>query len=39
VTSNGDSFYNGSDSGNGDGLSNEVEEAGFRFYIGLGTGW
>jgi hypothetical protein len=35
----GDSFYNGTDSGNGDGLSTDVEEAGFRFYFGLGTGW
>jgi hypothetical protein len=35
----GDSFYNGSDSGNNDGLSTETEKPGFRFYIGLGTGW
>jgi hypothetical protein len=35
----GDTFYNGSDSGNQDGLSTEVEKPGFRFYIGLGTGW
>jgi hypothetical protein len=35
----GDTFYNGADSGNGDSLSTETEKPGPRFYIGLGTGW
>lgn len=36
---NGDDVYDTSDNARGDELSNETEPAGFRFYLGLGTGW
>ena len=36
---NGDDIQDSTDSAIGDELSNEVEEPGFRFYVGLGTGW
>jgi hypothetical protein len=36
---NGDDVSDTTESAVGDELSNEVEEPGFRFYFGLGTGW
>jgi hypothetical protein len=36
---NGDDIQDTTDNAIGDELSNEVEPAGFRFYLGLGTGW
>lgn len=36
---NGDDIQDTTDNGIGNGYSNEVEEPGFRFYLGLGTGW
>lgn len=36
---NGDDIQDTTDNGIGNGQSNEVEEPGFRFYLGLGTGW
>jgi hypothetical protein len=36
---NGDDIYDTSESALGDELSNETEAAGFRLYVGLGTGW
>ncbi len=36
---NGDDVSDSTESAVGDELSNEVEEPGFRFYLGLGTGW
>lgn len=36
---NGDDIQDSTDSSIGDELSNETEEPGFRFYVGLGTGW
>lgn len=36
---NGDDVSDTTDSAVGDELSNEVEKPGFRFYVGLGTGW
>ncbi|GDX83312.1 hypothetical protein LBMAG42_51230 [Deltaproteobacteria bacterium] len=36
---NGDDLSDTTESVVGDELSNEVEEPGFRFYVGLGTGW
>ncbi len=36
---NGDDVSDTTESAAGDELSNEVEEPGFRFYLGLGTGW
>ncbi len=36
---NGDDIQDSTDSAIGDELSNEVEDPGFRFYVGLGTGW
>ncbi len=36
---NGDDVSDTTDSAVGDELSNEVEAPGFRFYVGLGTGW
>lgn len=36
---NGDDIQDTTDNGLGTGQSNEVEEPGFRFYLGLGTGW
>ncbi len=35
----GDDIYDTSENAIGDELSNEVHPAGFRVYIGLGTGW
>jgi hypothetical protein len=35
----GDSVVDTNDSALGDELSSEYEPAGFRFYLGLGTGW
>ncbi|MEL6346763.1 MAG: hypothetical protein AAFV53_26865, partial [Myxococcota bacterium] len=35
----GDDIFDTNDSAIGDELSNEVEPAGLRFYLGLGTGW
>ena len=35
----GDDVSDTTESAVGDELSNEVEEPGFRFYVGLGTGW
>jgi hypothetical protein len=35
----GDDISDTTESAVGDELSNEVEEPGFRFYVGLGTGW
>jgi Tol biopolymer transport system component len=35
----GDDIFDTNDSALGDELSSEVEPAGFRFYLGLGTGW
>ncbi|MBM4390392.1 MAG: PD40 domain-containing protein [Deltaproteobacteria bacterium] len=36
---NGDDISDSTESAVGDELSNETEEPGFRFYVGLGTGW
>lgn len=36
---NGDDISDTTNSVAGDELSNETEKAGFRFYVGLGTGW
>lgn len=36
---NGDDIQDSTDSAIGDELSNETEKPGFRFYVGLGTGW
>jgi hypothetical protein len=36
---NGDDIIDTNDSAIGDELSNETEKPGFRFYVGLGTGW
>jgi hypothetical protein len=36
---NGDDVQDTTNTGVGDALSNETEKPGFRFYIGLGTGW
>jgi hypothetical protein len=36
---NGDDVFDTNDSALGDELSNEYEPPGFRFYLGLGTGW
>jgi hypothetical protein len=36
---NGDDLTDTTSSVAGDELSNETERAGFRFYLGLGTGW
>ena len=36
---NGDDIQDTTDNAIGDELSNETEAPGFRFYIGLGTGW
>jgi hypothetical protein len=36
---NGDDILDTNDSALGDELSNETEPAGFRLYVGLGTGW
>ena len=36
---NGDSIFDTNDNNLGDELSNEREPAGFRLYVGLGTGW
>ena len=35
----GDDIFDTNDSAVGDELSNETEPAGFRIYLGLGTGW
>ena len=35
----GDDTFDTNDSALGDELSSELEPAGFRFYLGLGTGW
>ncbi len=35
----GDDIFDTSENGLGDELSNEKEPAGFRLYVGLGTGW
>ena len=36
---NGDDLFDTSENALGDELSNETEPAGFRYYIGFGTGW
>lgn len=36
---NGDDIFDTSENALGDELSNETEKPGFRFYVGLGTGW
>lgn len=36
---NGDDVQDTTETGLGDALSNESEMPGFRFYVGLGTGW
>jgi len=36
---NGDDVQDTTDNAIGDELSNETEKPGFRFYLGLGTGW
>ena len=35
----GDSVFDTNDNNLGDELSNEIEPAGFRVYLGIGTGW
>jgi hypothetical protein len=36
---NGDGIWDTSESGVGDELSSETEPAGWRVYLGFGTGW